>query len=48
MIQSQNRENYIVVKFLDLDPKKITFGEEEKSEHGFFTSRSFTMRKHSW
>lgn len=35
-MQSQNRENYIVVNILDLDPKKIKFGEEEKSEHGGF------------
>ena len=35
-MQSQNRENYIVVNILDLDPKKNKFGEEEKSEHGGF------------
>lgn len=44
-MQSQNRENYIVVNILDLDPKKIKCGEEEKSEHGGFYNPIFNDEK---
>lgn len=34
--RNQKTENYTVVNFLDLDPKKFTFSEKEKSKHNCF------------